>query len=99
MPNYVLSFRGQPGRTPTADDEAAWGQGLGQLGAKIVDSGHRVGRARALPDSSTGAAATTGLTGYVVITADSFEAAVEVAKGCPGLNQGGGIEVGETIDA
>lgn len=98
MPNYVLSFRGQPARTPTTDDEAAWGQWLGQLGAKIVDSGHRVGRAQALPDPNTGTNATV-LTGYVVITADNFEAAIGVAKGCPGLNQRGGVEVGETIDA
>jgi hypothetical protein len=35
------------------------------------------------------------LGGYSLITAGDLEAAVELAKGCPFLHQGGGIEVGE----
>jgi hypothetical protein len=33
----------------------------------------------------------------VVVTADSLEAAVALANGCPGLQQGGGVEVGATV--
>jgi hypothetical protein len=31
--------------------------------------------------------------GYVIVEADSLEAAAAVAKGCPGLNTGGTVEV------
>jgi hypothetical protein len=34
----------------------------------------------------------------VVVDAADFDAAVEVAKGCPGLSHGGGVEVGEAIE-
>lgn len=37
MPSYVLTLRGQPGRTPTADKEARWPAWSGQIGACIAD--------------------------------------------------------------
>ena len=99
MSNYVLTFRGRADRTPDADEEAAWGQWFQELGSTVCDFGHRVGRVSAL--GSSGRETGTGrdvLTGYVVITANDLEAAVAVAKGCPGLAHGGGVEVGETVD-
>lgn len=35
-----------------------------------------------------------GVGGYVVVTADDLGAALAVAKGCPAIALGGGIEVG-----
>ncbi len=93
MSNYVLVFRVERGRAPDAEQEAAWGQWLGKIGASIVDPGNRVGRATVVGES----APSTVLGGYVVIKADDYDAAVAVAKGCPGLKYGGGIEVGETV--
>jgi len=43
MTNYVLTFRAQPGRTPTAQEEARWPAWFGQIGASITDTGNRVG--------------------------------------------------------
>ncbi|MGH9062975.1 MAG: hypothetical protein ACRDZQ_02350 [Acidimicrobiales bacterium] len=94
MPNYVLTFRSQSGRTAAPEEEAAWGQWFQQLGGTVTDFGHRVGHARALGNAS----GETVLSGYVVIAADNLVSAVEVAKGCPGLSQGGGVEIGETVD-
>ena len=42
-------------------------------------------------------AATAGVTGYSVVSADSLEAALEMAKGCPHLAANGGVEVYETF--
>ncbi len=97
MSNYVFSFRGAPSRAVDADQEAAWGQWLGEIGASIVDRGNRVGRATRLGqvDSDLG----TVLTGYVVVSADDFDSAVSLARGCPGLAQDGAIEIGETVPA
>lgn len=97
MSTYVLSFRGQNGRTSDPDQEAAWGQWFQAIGGRVIDFGHRVGQVSALGGEATGGG--TVLTGYVVITADDMEAAVAVAERCPGLQHGGGVEVGETVEA
>lgn len=93
MSTYVLSFRGQSDRASDPEQEAAWGQWFGEIGASIVDFGNRVGRATTLGDNS----ASTVLTGYVLVKADSYDAAVALATGCPGLAHGGAVEVGETV--
>jgi hypothetical protein len=91
--NYVLSFRGRSDRASDPAQEAAWGRWFGEIGASIVDFGNRVGRATTLGEAATN----TVLTGYLLIQADSYDAALAVAKGCPGLAQGGAVEVGETV--
>ena len=37
------------------------------------------------------------LGGYIVVRADSLDAAKDLAKGCPGLAGGGRVEVGEIV--
>ena len=93
MATFVLSFRGPEGRNATAEEEAEWGAWFGELGGSVT-SGERVGRVQALGDGGDGVT----LTGYAVVTAANFDAAVDLAKGCPGLRHGGGVEVGETVD-
>lgn len=93
MSDYVLSFRGRSDRASDPEQEAAWGQWFGEIGAGIVDFGTRVGRATTLGET----APSTVLTGYILIKADSYDAAVAVAKGCPGLAHGGAVEVGEAV--
>ena len=96
MASYVLTFRGQPGRTPTAEEEARWPAWFGQIGASIADMGNRVGQARSVGyDGERGDV----LRGYIVITAADFDAAVAIAQGCPMLQQGGTVEVGEIVPA
>jgi len=95
MSSYVLSFRGQADRTAGPDEEAAWGQWFGEIGSHIADRGHRVGQVRALgADSSRDKEV---LAGYVVIDAATLDAAVAIASGCPGLQHGATVEVGEAI--
>jgi hypothetical protein len=99
MSNFVLSFRGRSDRRTDADQEAAWGQWFQEIGGTVVDLGHRVGRVSALGIGGTDAGPGRNvLTGYVVIAAEDLEAAVAVAERCPGLQHGGGVEVGETVD-
>jgi hypothetical protein len=98
MSNYVLSFRGAPDRTVSAGEEAAWGQWFQEIGGSVADFGHRVGRVSSLGSGGTDRSSQSVLTGYVVITAEDLETAVAVAKGCPGLQHGGSVEVGETVD-
>lgn len=98
MSTYVLSFRGRSDRTASTAEEAAWGQWFQEIGGSVADFGHRVGRVTALGSSGTDTGAGRDvLTGYVLINAADLEAAVAIAKGCPGLQHDGGVEVGETI--
>jgi hypothetical protein len=93
MANYVLSFRTQPDRAAAPDEEAEWGQWFQEIGASIADFGHRVGRVSALGAVPSG----DTLGGYIVVTAGDFEGAVALAKACPGLRHGGGLEIGEAV--
>jgi len=99
MSSYVLSFRNRSDRTTDANAEAEWGQWFQEIGGAIVDFGHRVGRVSHLGNARRKADGDDVLSGYVVITADDLESAVALASGCPGLRYGGGVEVGEAIDA
>ena len=96
MAHYVLTFRGQPGRTPTSEEEARWPAWFGQIGASITDMGNRVGRARSVGYHGE---RDDALAGYVVVTAADLDAAVAIAHGCPVLQQGGSLEVGEIVPA
>ena len=102
MGKYVLAYKG--GGMAATDEErqaamAAWGNWFGTLGPAIVDAGNpfgpsaTVGSRGALSDG-----ASSGLTGYSVLNADSLAAAGELAKGCPVLSAGGSVEVYETFE-
>jgi hypothetical protein len=94
MPKFVLSFRTPKVRTLDPAEEAAWGEWFGKIGGDIADFGNRVGKASPVGDCG----ADTTLGGYTLINAENLEAAVTIAKGCPGLQQGGGVEVGTIIE-
>jgi hypothetical protein len=96
MGKYLLTYTG--GAMAQTDEErqavmAAWGTWFGTLGSAIVDPGNPCGESRSL-----GAASGGSLTGYTVLSADSLESATELAKGCPVLTDGGGVEVYETFE-
>jgi hypothetical protein len=93
--NYMLAYKGGAMASTDAEREAAmaaWGKWFGELGPAIVDAGNPFG-----PSASLGNGASSGLTGYSILTADSLDAATELAKGSPVLTHGGSVEVYETI--
>jgi hypothetical protein len=47
--------------------------------------------------SGANGGASSGLTGYSIVAADSLGAASELAKGCPVFANGGSVDVYETI--
>ena len=104
MTKYVLTYHGGAGMAETPEETekvmAAWGAWFGQLGEAVVDGGNPFAASKTVhPDGSTsdgGPAAELG--GYSVITADSMDAALDAAKGCPVLAAGGSVQVSEAID-
>jgi hypothetical protein len=102
MANYLLVYHG--GSTPTSPEEGervmkAWNDWFGRLGDAVVDGGNPVGPVRSIAsDGSVGNGGGNPTTGYSILKADSFDAAVAAAKGCPILEgRAGSIEVAEIL--
>jgi hypothetical protein len=102
MANYVFAYSGGNG---VAADEAErnaqmakWGQWLGELGPAVVDGGAPTGTAKTVGvGGSVSDGGSRGLTGYSIVSADSLDSAVELAKGCPVLETGGAVDVYEAV--
>jgi hypothetical protein len=99
MGNFVLVYKGGE---PSTEDEgeavmAAWGAWIGALGDSLVDLGNPFGASSTVAaDGSISDGASSELTGYSILAADSLSAAAAAAKGCPVLGRGGSVEVYET---
>ena len=98
MSRYVLAFRGQPGGTPSPEEEQRWGQWFASLGGAIADRGNRAAPERTLASKQFDPGPAS-LTGYVVITADDADSAAKLAGGCPGLEGGVAVEIARVVDA
>lgn len=70
---------------------AAWTAWFEGMGESLTDMGNPVFESTAIGSSGEG----TRLGGYSFVQADDLESAVAIAKGCPALDAGGGVEVGE----
>jgi hypothetical protein len=103
MANFVLLYTGG-GMPQTEAEQAAvmkaWTEWFGSLGSAVVDGGNpftpmakNIASNGKVSDGPVG----TMATGYSIIKADSLDAAVRIAKGCPQLRSGGQISVYETF--
>ncbi len=100
MTNYLLLFHG--GGMPETEEEsarvlAAWGAWYETLGPAVVDGGNPTFARKMIAPDGTVTEAGEGPSGYTIIAADSVDAAVELAGGCPILAAGGAIQVCETM--
>ena len=101
MAKFLFSYTG--GATPTSPEEGAkvmaiwvgWFQGLGSA---VVDMGNPTGPTHTVASNGAVTDDPAGPTGYSIISADSLEAAVAIAKGCPVLQAGGGVAVSAIQD-
>lgn len=104
MSNYVLIYPASTEPMPT--DEAvigqmmaAWGAWFESLGEALVDGGAPFGHGVTLaPDGTRSDGVAFGLGGYSIVSADSIEAAVALAAGCPIHTGGAPIGVYEAIE-
>jgi len=101
MATFLLTFHG--GSMPESPEEGAkvmqaWTEWFGELGDKLVDGGNPISNVKTIaPDGSVTDGATAAPSGYSIIKADSLDAAVALAKGCPVLHGGASLVVGETF--
>jgi hypothetical protein len=102
MANYVFAYSGGRGVATNEAERnaqyARWGQWFAELGSAVIDGGAATGTAKTVgPGGSLSDGGSRGLSGYSIVSADSLDAAVELAKGCPVLEIGGAVDVYKAI--
>ena len=102
MADYLLLYSG--GKMPESPAEQAavmkeWETWFGKLGKSVKDGGNPfTGKAKTIAnDGTVGDASSLMASGYSIISADSLDAAVAMAKGCPVLKGGARVSVFETF--
>ncbi len=102
MPQYFITYLG--GDQPSSPEEGkqymlkyrAW---LSSLGDSAVSPANPLKNTSTVnSDGTVTTGGTTSMSGFTIIEADSMEAAVLIAKGCPFLDIGGSLEVSELIE-
>jgi hypothetical protein len=101
MTDYLLLYSG--GSMPETEEEQktvmeSWNTWMGQLGSSLKDGGNPFTPASKTisADGSVGDGGGSA-SGYSILSADSLDAAAEMAKGCPVLQGGAQITVYETF--
>lgn len=93
MPTFIFAYQHPAEYVIRRNPEitAQWVEFFETIGNSIVDPGQPVFERTAIGEVGTG----TQLGGYSVVEAASLEDAVALAKHCPTLGYGGGVQVGE----
>ena len=96
MTNFVFSYRVPSDYRPGAETAADWQAWFGGMGLALVDIGHAV-----TDYASLGEVGGNGsqMVGYSVVSAEDIDSALALAKDCPALRVGGGVEVGPVMEA
>jgi hypothetical protein len=105
MANYLLLYSG--GSMPDSPAEQAavmkeWEVWFGKIGSGLVDGGDPfTGKAKTVASDGKATDGPIGspASGYSIVKADTLDAAVALAKGCPILKSGAKISVYETFKA
>lgn len=96
MAKYVFSFRVPSGYAPHAGTPAEWQAWFGGLGSALVSVGHAVTEYASLGEVGGSG---SRMVGYSVVSAEDMDSALALAKDCPALRVGGGVEVGPVMEA
>jgi YCII-related domain len=92
MAEFIFTYRTPAGYTPgTPDGIAAWTAWFQSMGSQLRELGKPVFNRATVGDGADGAV----LGGYSLVTAENLDEALTLAKGCPIVAAGGGVEVGE----
>ena len=100
MSHFLLLFHG--GSMPETPEQQtqvmqAWTAWFDELGSALVDAGNPASASKTIAAGGSVTDDPAGPTGYSIISADSLDAAVGLAKGCPVLAGGASVQVVETF--
>lgn len=101
MKDFVLLSEG--GTMPESEEEqkqvmGAWEAWYAALGAAVKDPGKPMIAAKSITSGGAVSDGDGAMTGYIILTAESLDAAVAMAKDCPVLQGGSSLTVFETFD-
>jgi len=95
MAKYVFSFRVPSDYRPNAGTPAEWQAWFGRLGAALMDIGHAVTDYASLGEVG---GSDSRMIAYSVVSAEDMDSALALAKDCPVMRVGGGVEVGPVME-
>jgi hypothetical protein len=90
VPAFLFSYRVPKGYQPGAETGQAWEAWFESLGSSRIDTGHGVIATQTLGNLNAG----TRLGGYSLVSAEDIDRAAALARRCPALRLGGGVEIG-----
>jgi hypothetical protein len=93
MPQFIFSYRSAKAYDARTDPDglAAWSAFINDvIASSVVDPGWPVFEPAAVLGE---AGPSTQHGGYAIVTADNLDAAVSMARRCPTITRGGGVEV------
>jgi hypothetical protein len=91
MSTYLFSYQAPKSYTPSPEAAEVWSAWFEELGNSVEERGNPTFTSESVGVSRL----ETQLGGYSLIQAASLDEAIELAKGCPIVGAGGGVEVGE----
>lgn len=94
MPKFLFSYRVPQDYRPRQETAKAWQAWFEGLGASRTETGHGVLDTRTLGKLDDG----IRLGGYSIVTAEDMDSAVALAKECPAIQFGGGVEIGAVME-
>jgi hypothetical protein len=95
MTKYVFSFRVPSDYAPNAGTAAEWHAWFGGLGPAVVDIGNAVSDYASLGEVG---GSDSRMVAYSVVSAEDMDSALALAKDCPVMRVGGGVEVGPVME-
>jgi len=101
MPQYILTYMG--GNRPSTPEEgkqhfAKYQEWLTTLGDAAISPANPLRNTSTIsPDGGVTSGSKTSMSGFSIIEAESMDAALSMAKGCPFLDIGGSLEVSELV--
>jgi hypothetical protein len=98
MPKFMLAYHGSKRPENPAQYMSRWRAWVDGVGAAFVNPGLPLGRSKTVSgDGVTDGGGPNPLVGFSIVEAESMEAAVVMAQGCPHLDIGT-IEIAEAMD-
>jgi hypothetical protein len=95
MPSFVFTYRRPAGQAFDPEQAPAWFKWIDEISDHITVPGSAVAGTRQLGNVEGG----QSISGFTVIEARDMDHATEIARGCPAITFGYGLEVGELMDA
>jgi len=100
MGEYLILFYGDWATTPAAQKKSMdeWTAWFGRLGKSVVEKGGPTMPGKIVRKSGTRVIGANPVAGYSVFKADSLDAAIALAKGCPSIPDGFQVAVYEIVN-